>query len=383
MFKFINILLILFFINIIPVRLNGDVQSDLKSKNNELSQIKQDINKKKSEKERLQKQEKQFKKELERITSAITKTEKQLKKIDSEIIVSEKKLAVASEQYTSADHDKNLINNRIQEQYCRYTKKQLTAYYGYPLEFKMREKLIMDDCNRYVDAKNRESTAQKDVEKYNRAKKELMNLKNKQQNLVSKNKQLQKEKNLLLKTTEDKRIEAEQEIKALNESAKALAKLIEKLSDISKKVEIATSKKRQTSIRSASNTRKNNLPWPVAGTVVLNYGKNKHPDLDTNIISNGIKIKAQNNAIIQSVESGRVAFVGEFRSYGKMIIIDHKGEFFSVYAQLSVILVKEEETVSRGSQIAKTGEGDASVLYFEIRQSNIPEDPRLWLKEKQ
>lgn len=70
-----------------------------------------------------------------------------------------------------------------------------------------------------------------------------MNLKNKQQNLVSKNKQLQKEKNLLLKTTEDKRIEAEQEIKALNESAKALAKLIEKLSDISKKVEIATSKK--------------------------------------------------------------------------------------------------------------------------------------------
>jgi septal ring factor EnvC (AmiA/AmiB activator) len=162
-----------------------------------------------------------------------------------------------------------------------------------------------------------------------------------------------------------------------------LAKLIEKLSAVSKKVKIATSKKNQTSIRSASNTRKNNLPWPVSGTVVLNYGKNKHPDLDTNIISNGIKIKAQNNAIIQSVESGRVAFVGEFRSYGKMIIIDHKGEFFSVYAQLSVILVKEEDTVLRGSQIAKTGEGDSSVLYFEIRQSNIPEDPRLWLKGKQ
>lgn len=382
MFKCINILFIIFFITIISIRLNADVQSDLKSKNTELSQIKQDINKKKSEKERLQKQEKQFKKELERITSAITNTEKQLKKIETEIKISEKKLAMASEQYTSADHEKNLINTRIQKQYLGYTKKQLTSYYYYPLEFKMREKLIQDDFNRYSDAKNRENMAQKDVERYNKAKKELMNLKNKQQNLVSKNKQLQKKKSLLLKTTEDKRIDAEREIQALNESAKALAKLIEKLAVVSKKVEKATSKKKQTSIRSASNTRKHNLPWPVTGKIVLNYGKNKHPDLDTNIISNGIKIKAQNNAIIQSVDSGRIAFVGEFRSYGKMIIIDHKGEFFSVYAQLSVILVKEEESVSRGTPIAKMSEGDSSVLYFEIRQSNIPENPRLWLKEK-
>lgn len=382
MFKFINILFIIFFITIISVSLNADAQSDLKSKNNELSQIKQDINKKKSEKERLQKQEKQFKKELTRITSAITSTEKQLKKIETDIKISEKKLDTASEQYTSADHEKNLINTRIQQQYLGYTKKQLTSYYYYPLEFKMREKLIQDDFNRYSDAKNRENTAQKDVERYNKAKKELMNLKNKQQNLVSKNKQLQKKKSLMLKTTEEKRIEAEREIRALNESAKALAKLIEKLAVVSKKVEKATSKKKQTSIRSASNTRKHNLPWPVKGKVILNYGKNKHPDLDTNIISNGIKIKAQNNAIIQSVDSGRIAFVGEFRSYGKMIIVDHKGEFFSVYSQLSVILVKEEESVLRGTPIAKIGEDDSSVLYFEIRQSNIPENPRLWLKEQ-
>ncbi|MDD5021193.1 MAG: peptidoglycan DD-metalloendopeptidase family protein [Endomicrobiaceae bacterium] len=382
MFKFINVFFIIFFISIIPHSLNADVKSDLKLKNTELNQIRQDINKKKSEKSRLQKQEKKFKKELARITLAIGSTEKQLKKIEKEIIIAEKKLAVASEQYTSADQEKNLVNTRIQQQYLEYTKQKLISYYCYPLEFKMREKLIQDDFNKYSDAKNRGNIAQKDVEKYNKAKKHLINLKNKQQNLVSKNKKLQREKNLLLKTTEDKRIEAERDIQALSESAKALAKLIEKLAVVSKKVEIATSKKKQTSIRSASNTRKHNLPWPVTGTVVLNYGKNKHPELDTNIISNGIKIKTQNNAIIQSVDTGRVAFVGEFRSYGKMIIIDHKGEFFSVYAQLSEILVKEEQSVSRGSAIAKVGKGDSAVLYFEIRQSNIPENPRLWLKEK-
>jgi septal ring factor EnvC (AmiA/AmiB activator) len=382
MFKFINILFIIFFLSVSTISLNADVRSDLKLKSTELTQIRQDINKKKSEKERLKKKEKQFKKELNRITGAIANTKKKLKKIDREIIIAQKKLTVASEQYTSADREKNSVNSRIQQQYLEYTKRKLISYYSYPLEFRMREQLIQYDFNKYSDAKNRENIAKKDVEKYNKAKKELTNLKNKQQNLVSKNKQLQKEKNLMLKTTEGKRIEAEKEIQSLSESAKALAKLIEKLAAVSKKNEIATSKKKQTSIRSASNTRKNNLPWPVSGTVILNYGKNKHPDLDTNIISNGIKIKTQNNAIIQSVESGRVAFVGEFRSYGKMIIIDHKGGFFGVYAQLSVILVKEEESVSKGTQIAKVGEGDLSVLYFEIRQSNIPENPILWLKER-
>ena len=115
---------------------------------------------------------------------------------------------------------------------------------------------------------------------------------------------------------------------------------------------------------------------------MLNYGKNKHPDLNTNVISNGIKIKARNNAIIKSVDEGEVVFTGEFRSYGKMIIIDHKGVFFSVYGELGNILVSEGQAVSRGANIAKLGSGDNSVLYFEIRQYNVPENPVLWLEEK-
>jgi len=378
MFKLIlNILLLVFFL---CAAVNADVASDLKSKNDELSQIKRDINKKKFEKEKLQKKEKQFKKELERITSAISKTEKQLKKIEAEIKTAEKKLAVASDKYTTADNEKNSVNDVIQKQYLQYAKRNIFSYYSDSIELKMRESLMHDYSGRYADAKKREELAQKDIQKYNKAKKELLNLKTKQQNLVVKNKELQKEKNELLKTTEGKRMEAEKEIEALSESAKALTKLIEKLGEVSKKAEIG--KRQKTTIRSASNTRKNNLPWPVEGTVILNYGKNKHPDLDTNIISNGIKIKTQNNAIIRSVESGKIAFVGEFRSYGKMVIIDHNGEFFSVYANLYEITVKEDKKIARGDEIAKVGDGDAAVLYFEVRQSNIPEDPKLWLKEK-
>jgi lipoprotein NlpD len=65
-----------------------------------------------------------------------------------------------------------------------------------------------------------------------------------------------------------------------------------------------------------------------------------------------------------------------------MIIIDHQGVYFSVYGQLDTILVSEDQSISRGTTVAKVGSGDNAVLYFEIRQYNVPENPKLWLKEK-
>ena len=41
----------------------------------------------------------------------------------------------------------------------------------------------------------------------------------------------------------------------------------------------------------------------------------------------------------------------------------------------------KEESI-RQQEIAKVGSGENSVLYFEIRQANIPENPLLWLKER-
>ena len=65
-----------------------------------------------------------------------------------------------------------------------------------------------------------------------------------------------------------------------------------------------------------------------------------------------------------------------------MVIVDHKGVFFSFYCQLNKILVKENQKVIRQQEIANVGTGENSVLYFEIRQNNDPENPLLWLKER-
>ncbi|MGE4384768.1 MAG: murein hydrolase activator EnvC [Endomicrobiaceae bacterium] len=354
----------------------ADTNSDLQGRTRELNQLKQNINKKKAEKKKLLKEEKKVRKELRKISSSIIGIEKQLKVLHSKIKESEKKLMYASQQYCEADKEKNIFCNKIEDEVLLYNKRKLVRYFEYPLEFKMRLLSIQDKYHKFNAADNREKKAQTNIVKYKKAKKEFISLKNKQEFLINKNKKLQQNKNKLLKTTAGKRIKAEQDIKALNDSAKALQSLIKKLMQASK------NKKRITSLRSASTERRNNLPWPVYGVITLNYGKNKHPDLDTNVISNGIKIKTKNNAIIKSVDAGEVVFTGEFRSYGKMIIIDHKGVFFSVYGQLNKILVSEGQNVSRGENVAKTGAGNNAVLYFEIRQYNVPENPVLWLKER-
>ncbi|MDR1104600.1 MAG: peptidoglycan DD-metalloendopeptidase family protein, partial [Endomicrobium sp.] len=83
-----------------------------------------------------------------------------------------------------------------------------------------------------------------------------------------------------------------------------------------------------------------------------------------------------------SIDSGKVVFTGAFRSYGKVVIIDHKNATFSVYGFLNKIYAKEGQKVSKETIIADIGSEKDAVLYLEIRQNNIPDDPLLWLRGK-
>ncbi|WP_372518729.1 murein hydrolase activator EnvC family protein [Candidatus Ruminimicrobiellum ovillum] len=368
---FIILLLMFFSVNVSFT----DVNSDLKNRKQELNKLHTDISNKKAEKNKLVKEEKKVKQELQRIQKSIDKNEKELKSLKDKISETEKKLQFASDVYNESDMSKQKYAQKLNNKYLSYTKMKLVSYFDYPIEYKIKYEDIENNSRKYNVAKDTNITAQSDINKYTTAKKEYENLKNKQQNLMEKNKKLQKDKNALLKTTAGKRVKAEHDIKELNNSEKALKALVDKLMK-------ASQNQNKTTKPASTNTRKNNLPWPVNGKIVLNYGKNKHPDLDTNVISNGIKIKAQDYSTIKSVEDGTVVFVGEFRSYGKMIIVDHKGIFFSVYGQLDKISVKEDQKIVRQQEVAKVGKGDESILYFEIRQYNVPENPLLWLKEK-
>jgi len=126
------------------------------------------------------------------------------------------------------------------------------------------------------------------------------------------------------------------------------------------------------------------LDWPVTGKVVGRFGKQKHPDYDTYIFKKGIEVEASLGDDVRAVESAQVVFANWFKGLGLIAILKHGGDFYTVYAHLAELKVKNGDRVSRGQVIATLGDTGAPAgpsLYFELRKGSEAMDPLKWLKK--
>lgn len=97
---------------------------------------------------------------------------------------------------------------------------------------------------------------------------------------------------------------------------------------------------------------------------------------------NGIDIAAPEDEKIVASENGTIQYSGFEGIYGKMIIIKHGEEDYSIYAHCNKLLVKEGEVVTKGEEIAKVGTTGASTgphLHFSIVIDNKIENPMEYL----
>ncbi|MBI5210359.1 MAG: peptidoglycan DD-metalloendopeptidase family protein [Elusimicrobia bacterium] len=157
----------------------------------------------------------------------------------------------------------------------------------------------------------------------------------------------------------------------LEESAKALRRMLESIAKLSKIVRPSGG---------LMSLPKHALPWPCEGRLVSRFGKEKDAKLGSWSINQGIRIETAAQAAVGAVAAGRVIFAGPFRSYGQVVILDH-GEFFSVYGELGEILKKKGDPVLAGEAVARTSlHGSAGRLYLEIRLGSEALDPLVWLK---
>jgi septal ring factor EnvC (AmiA/AmiB activator) len=127
------------------------------------------------------------------------------------------------------------------------------------------------------------------------------------------------------------------------------------------------------------------LAWPVDGRVVGEYGAQVHPRFGTKTFRNGIDIDVAEGTSITAVASGHVLYTGWFRGYGNLIIVDHGGEYYTLYAHASNIRVAEGDEVKQGQAIATvgdTGSLQGPRLYFEVRHGGRPQDPAHWLRPR-
>lgn len=125
------------------------------------------------------------------------------------------------------------------------------------------------------------------------------------------------------------------------------------------------------------------LSLPASGSIASRFGKHKHPEFNSFTFNNGITIAAPMNADIKAVFEGEVIFAEKFKGYGNMLIIDHGGGFFTLYAHAARIDRKVGASVRKNEVVAHVGDTDSTdgaKLYFEIRYQGKPIDPGPWLQ---
>jgi len=119
------------------------------------------------------------------------------------------------------------------------------------------------------------------------------------------------------------------------------------------------------------------LEWPVAGAVRQRF---QHGATAVN----GIDIAAVEGAPVQAVHDGVVAFADTFAGFGRLIILDHGGQTFSLYGNLASLDVEKGARIEQGRPMGTVGVAPtgASGLYFELRVEGRPVDPQLWLRKR-
>ncbi len=125
------------------------------------------------------------------------------------------------------------------------------------------------------------------------------------------------------------------------------------------------------------------LIWPVQGEILKYFGEQKSSSYNVTIFNNGIDIGVDKGAEVVCVEEGVVAFAERYGNSGKMVIIDHKNGFFSLYSHNSVLLVSKGDNVEKNQVIAlsgSTGLVEKPVLHFELRKRGTPVNPLEYLE---
>lgn len=126
---------------------------------------------------------------------------------------------------------------------------------------------------------------------------------------------------------------------------------------------------------------RSDLDWPVPGSVRQRFGAAAG---NRRGLSNGIDIAAAEGTPALAVHGGTVAFADTFAGYGKLVILDHGSQAFSLYGNLLEIAVARGARVERGQPVGSVGFAltGAAGLYFELRVDGRAVDPLQWLKKR-
>jgi septal ring factor EnvC (AmiA/AmiB activator) len=119
---------------------------------------------------------------------------------------------------------------------------------------------------------------------------------------------------------------------------------------------------------------KGRLPFPLTGRSEIRSARRPGSE------GPGLEMFAPRGSVVRAVHAGRVAFADSYAAYGRTVILDHGGGYYTVSANLGTIEVKVGDDLPFGARIGTVGDSDdgAARLYFEIRVGTNTVAPSDW-----
>ena len=117
---------------------------------------------------------------------------------------------------------------------------------------------------------------------------------------------------------------------------------------------------------------------PVKGELAATFGAKRADGPSWK----GIFIKAGEGSDVHAAGAGEVIFADWMRGFGNLIIVDHGGQYLSIYGNNQSLLKRPGDRVKAGDIIATVGNSggnEHSGLYFELRHQGRAIDPLAWL----
>jgi len=358
---------------------------ELEEKKDKLHQIHTQIREEKKKEQELRARENREKQLLEEAKKKLEDVNRELDKYRNELLYTGRKLTYTSENLLRKTRQilehRNLISDRSRVFYRSILLPSSSE--GLDGLFKSRKffstlytfRLIADqDINSLRQAESEKKIVE--ITKYS-LEKEIKKLKSckTQKEAEKKNVESGKKKHeeAISKVSRDLNRSLERQ-RMLAKEASELQKIIESLS-----AKTGTPAKVLEKEALLFEREKDNLPWPVSkGKVVSYFGWSTSEKYAASVFNSGIDIEVEGEEKVTSIGKGKILFSGSFRSYGKMVIVDHGGGYCSVYSGLKENLARVNQEVEKGEVIGTV----SSSLHLEMRKNARPIDPLEWLKNR-
>lgn len=122
--------------------------------------------------------------------------------------------------------------------------------------------------------------------------------------------------------------------------------------------------------------------WPVEGPLLAEYGS---PRRGGRLRWHGLLIGAAEGAEVKAAAAGRVVFADWLPHYGLVLIVQHARGYLTLYGHNQALYKDVGDKVATDEVIARVGVSGGrqqAALYFEVRKSGEPVDPKAWLSAR-